>query len=114
RREYRTAHELHANCDREDAKPPMWLFLTTEVGIRLGCFAAVFLAMAAWELLAPRRALHVGKTLRWGSNLGLVILNSLLLRLIVPLGAVGIALFAEARDWGLFQNVAAPGWLAIV
>ncbi|MEX0717542.1 MAG: sterol desaturase family protein [Planctomycetaceae bacterium] len=92
----------------------MWESLTTEVGIRLGCFGAVFLAMAVWELLARRRTPHIEKPLRWGSNLGLVSLNSVLLRLIAPLGAVGVALLAESRGWGLFQNVAAPGWLVIV
>ena len=70
--------------------------------------------MAVWEVLAPRRALHARKPLRWGSNLGLVILNNLLLRLIAPLGVVGVAWFAESRGWGLFQTVEAPIWLAIV
>jgi sterol desaturase/sphingolipid hydroxylase (fatty acid hydroxylase superfamily) len=88
-------------------------FLQTEPGIRLGCFIGVFVAMAAWELLAPRRNLSVAKPLRWASNLGLVVVNSLLLRLVATLGAVGVAFFAEARGWGLFHNIAAPPWAAI-
>lgn len=40
-------------------------------------------------------------------------LNGLLVRLIAPLGAVGVAIFAESRGRGLFQNVAVPGWLAV-
>jgi sterol desaturase/sphingolipid hydroxylase (fatty acid hydroxylase superfamily) len=86
----------------------------SEAGIRLACFLGIFLAMALWEAAAPRRALRVGKPLRWGSNLGLVFLNSLLLRFIAPLGAVGIAMFTESKDWGLFQSVAAPRWLAVL
>jgi len=92
----------------------MWEFLRTEGGIRLVCFGGVFLAMAVWELLAPRRAWRLKKPLRWGSNLGLVLLNSLMLRLVAPLGAVGIALLAESRGWGLLQNVDVPGWLAVL
>lgn len=84
-----------------------------EAGIRLGCFAGVFALMAVWELLAPRRKLVTHKPLRWGSNLGLVFLNSFLLRLVVPLGAVGVALFAEAKGWGLFQAVDVPYWIAV-
>ena len=38
----------------------------------------------------------------------LVFLNSFLLRLIAPLGAVGVAPFAQLLGWGLFQNVEAP------
>lgn len=91
----------------------MWDVLQTEVGIRIGCFVGVFLVMAGWELRAPRRTLHTEKPLRWGSNLGLVLLNSFLLRLIAPLGAVGIAWFADSRNWGLFQNIEIPDWLAI-
>lgn len=91
----------------------MWEFFKTEAGIRLGCFTGVFVLMAAWELLAPRRTLHTGKTLRWGSNLGLVVVNSLLLRLMAPLGVVGVAWFAEAEGWGLFHKIDAPRWLTI-
>ena len=54
--------------------------LGTEAVIRLGCFFGVFAAMAVWEMLAPRRTLQAGKPLRWGSNLGLVAMNSLLVR----------------------------------
>ena len=84
-----------------------------EAGVRLGCFAGVFALMALWEFVAPRRKLSTRKPLRWGSNLGLVLLNSVLLRLVTPLGAVGIALFAEARAWGLFQAVELPYWIAV-
>lgn len=89
-------------------------FLSTEAGIRLGCFVGVFLAMAAWEVLAPRRAMLLKKPIRWSNNLGLVFLNSILLRLIAPLGVVGVALFAESQGWGLFQTIESPRWLAIV
>jgi sterol desaturase/sphingolipid hydroxylase (fatty acid hydroxylase superfamily) len=85
-----------------------------EAAIRIGCFAGVFALLALWELVAPRRKLVAGKPLRWGSNLGLVFLNSFLLRLAAPLGAVGVALFAEVKAWGLFHAVEVPNWLAIV
>jgi len=88
--------------------------LTTEAAIRLGCFVGVFSVMAVWESLAPRRALHTSKALRWGSNLGLVFLNILVLRFISPLGVVGIALFAESQGWGLFHYFDVPYWWAIV
>lgn len=91
----------------------MWKFFTSEAGIRLSCFVGVFAIMTFWELLAPRRVLSVGKPWRWGSNLGLVFLNSLLLRFIAPLGAVGIALFAKSQGWGLFNVIDVPNWLAI-
>src|SRR5690348_13920711 len=88
--------------------------LTYESVTRLTCFAAVLILMAVWEALAPRRRLTAGRLLRWASNLGLVALDTLAVRLLAPLGAVGVALAAEERGWGLFQNVALPTWLAVV
>jgi sterol desaturase/sphingolipid hydroxylase (fatty acid hydroxylase superfamily) len=80
---------------------------------RLGCFASVLLAMALWEALAPRRRLTVGRPLRWASNLGLIAVATLVVRFLLPLGAVGTAVVARERGWGLLNNVALPGWLAV-
>src|SRR5947199_8674321 len=88
--------------------------LEPEATIRLGCFAGVLLAMTLWEALAPRRRLRVRKPLRWASNLGLVALNTLAVRFLVPLGAFGVALLVGERGWGLFNNVSLPHWLAVV
>jgi sterol desaturase/sphingolipid hydroxylase (fatty acid hydroxylase superfamily) len=85
-----------------------------EPAIRLACFAAVLAIMAVWELIAPRRTLLARRGLRWASNLGLVLINSVVLRLVAPLSAVGIALLAEAKGWGLFNALAWPQWAAVV
>jgi sterol desaturase/sphingolipid hydroxylase (fatty acid hydroxylase superfamily) len=87
--------------------------LSHEPVVRLGCFAGVLLLMALWEALAPRRLLSVARPARWASNLGLVALDTLAVRFLVPLGAVGVAVLAAERGWGLFNNVALPGWLAV-
>ncbi len=65
--------------------------LEREAFIRLGVFAAVFVTMLVWELIAPRRSLSVSKALRWTNNLGLLVLNSTVLGLMFPAAAVGIA-----------------------
>lgn len=87
---------------------------TWEPALRLGSFLGVFVLLAVGEWFAPRRRLSLGKPLRWSSNLGLVALNTLCLRLLAPLGAVGVALAAEAHGWGLFQVLEVPWWLAVV
>jgi sterol desaturase/sphingolipid hydroxylase (fatty acid hydroxylase superfamily) len=88
--------------------------LTWEPAIRLGCFAGVLLLMALWEVLAPRRPLTVRRPLRWTSNLALAALNTLAVRFLFPLGAVGVAVIAQERTWGVLNNVAVAGWLAVV
>lgn len=90
------------------------LQLSTELGVRLGCFLAVLTAMAVWELVVPRRTLVAGKRGRWASNLTLVALNAGLVRVVMPITAAGAALFAETRGWGLLQLVPWPLWLESV
>lgn len=88
--------------------------LPFEIPIRLAAFAGGFVLMAAWELLAPRRHQAAERPLRWPSNLGLVVLDTALVRILVPTTAVGIGLLAEQRGWGLFHSFAVPGWLAVI
>ena len=85
---------------------------TIEITVRLAAFAGVFAIMAAWEMLAPRREMSVGRTPRWPGNLGIVIVDVLAVRLLIPTAAVGTALIAAERGWGLFHVLAVPGWLA--
>jgi sterol desaturase/sphingolipid hydroxylase (fatty acid hydroxylase superfamily) len=79
--------------------------------IRIAAFAAIVAIVAAWELAAPRRPLAHPRWLRWSGNFGVVVIATMLLRLLFPIAAVGTALFAEARGWGLLNLVAWPGWL---
>src|SRR5262245_207023 len=88
--------------------------LACEPFIRLGAFGAVFALTAAWELLGPRRRQAIGRSVRWPGNVGVVIVDTLLVRLVFPATAVGLALVAEAHAWGLFNTVALPAWIAVV
>jgi sterol desaturase/sphingolipid hydroxylase (fatty acid hydroxylase superfamily) len=90
----------------------MEALLANEPTIRLGVFTTVLLAMAAWEFVAPRRAQGFGRALRWPGNLGVVLLDALLVRLAFPVAAVALALIAEEREWGLLNVLALPVWLA--
>ncbi|MFQ5783502.1 MAG: sterol desaturase family protein [Alphaproteobacteria bacterium] len=87
--------------------------LANEPAIRLGFFFGVFALIAAGETLAPRRARGWPRRARWPGNIGVVVLNALLLRLAFPTAAVGLALFAEARGWGLLNNLGLPLALSV-
>lgn len=86
--------------------------LINAVALRLGCFAGILLLMAGWEVLAPRRELTRSKATRWASNLGLSLGNTLLVRLLLPTAAVGVALTAAEEGWGLLNRLALPEWPA--
>src|SRR5215813_3533554 len=89
------------------------ILLSNDPIIRLFAFAAVFAAMAAWEMLAPRRELKLARGSRWPSNIGIVLVDTALVRLAYPTTAVGLALIAEARGWGLCQALELPIWASV-
>jgi len=88
--------------------------LAGEPWIRLGIGAAVFAAMAAWEVVAPRRSQAIGRWVRWPNNLGVVIIDTILLRLLFPAAAVGAALGGEEQGWGLLNNLPLPPLIAVI
>ncbi len=85
-----------------------------EIIIRLICFFSIFTIIAIWEILAPKRTLILSKTLRWANNLGLVIFNSLILRLILPTAAVGMAIFVNDNGWGMLNYYDFPVAISIL
>ncbi len=88
--------------------------LQNEVPIRLGFFFGVLGVMALWEIASPRRALSVSKIVRWINNLGIVVLNSIVLRLLFPTAAIGVAAFAATNAWGIFNHFEVPYPLAVL
>jgi len=89
------------------------IFLIDEPLIRLVAFAGIFVAMAVWEVLAPRRDQKLGRGTRWPSNIGIVVLDTVLVRLVFPTTAVGLALVTEGRGWGLFLALDVPAWASV-
>lgn len=87
--------------------------LAIEPALRLCAFLSVLAAMAGWEILAPRRALKLRRRSRWPANLAVVVLNTIIVRLLFPAAAVGMALAAEARGWGLLHQPGLPAWAAM-
>jgi sterol desaturase/sphingolipid hydroxylase (fatty acid hydroxylase superfamily) len=90
------------------------VLLNHEPTIRLSIFAGMFLVMAIWELLAPKRRQSIGRLRRWPSNIGIVVLNTAVVRFAFPIAAMGAAVAAENHGWGLYHFLAAPDWFAIL
>ena len=88
--------------------------LAQEATLRLTVFLAVLVAMALWEVAAPRRRQDIPRVIRWTNNLALVVVDTVILRLTFPILAVGLALMAEERGWGLFNALDVPLWLAVL
>lgn len=88
------------------------LLFSHEPAIRFAAFASILAAMALWEIAAPRRRQAIGRRRRWPANLGIVAVDTLVVRLAFPAGAVGVALAAEGHGLGLFPALEVPEWPA--
>lgn len=84
--------------------------LSFEPAIRLGAFLGVFVVMALWESLVPQRTRTLPRSFRWLNNLGLLVVGNLALRAALPLLAVGTAVIAHDKGWGLFNVLETPLW----
>lgn len=76
---------------------------------RLAAFLAVFIVMAIAEMIWPRRRLLVSKAERWLGNLTIVIVNTLIMRVLIPIAPYGMAALAQNRGWGLFNHLQLSG-----
>ncbi len=88
--------------------------MNSELGFRLGFFFGIFCIVALWEILAPRRMIIMSKRSRWFSNLVLLSLNPISVRLIFPFLPVSMSILAEERHWGLLNNIGMPFFLRVV
>jgi len=79
--------------------------------LRAAIFVGVLGVMMLWEVFAPRRVVVAPRVLRWVSNLGVSVLNRILIALIASLVGLGAALTGEQAGWGLFHRWQVPGWL---
>ena len=86
----------------------------TEGALRLSIFLGVLILMSALEALFPARDRLQKRSSRWFTNLGLVIIDTLAIRLLFPIIAVGAALWASTNGWGLLNIISMPTWLAVV
>ncbi len=82
-----------------------------DIALRGGIFLGVLATLLVLEacLHGPNPPPVRGR--RWPANVCLVLLGSVLARLLLPAGAVGAAVWAQARGFGLLNQVVWPDWL---
>jgi sterol desaturase/sphingolipid hydroxylase (fatty acid hydroxylase superfamily) len=87
--------------------------LDSETVIRVAAFAVVFGAVALWELAAPRRRPLHGRGVRWPHNIGLLLVDAAVVRLLAPGAVIGVALAAQKHGWGFLSALSLPWWAAL-
>ncbi|PWQ95668.1 sterol desaturase family protein [Leucothrix arctica] len=71
--------------------------------LRLTIFIGVLALMATLEALFPKKERTQSRQSRWTTNLSLVVINSVVLRLLGPITAVLAAEYAHENGWGLLN-----------
>ena len=71
--------------------------------IRTLIFALTLLTFGLLEASFQYRKRVMNRKERWPSNIGIVFLDTLLVRLIFPMGAVGVAYWCQAQNYGIFN-----------
>lgn len=84
------------------------------LAVRLGCFAAILALMLSLEFVWPRRVQTVARRSRWPANLGMIVIDTVAVRLVLSLAAILVAVSVEGQGWGVLNQLAMPDWVAVV
>ena len=88
--------------------------MTQEALVRAGFFFFMFASIGLWEVASPRREYCLGRLVRWPSNLGILALNGLLVRFLLPGAEVGVAVYAQIESLGVLNRLEYTGGLVLV
>ena len=86
--------------------------MPNEPFIRLAAFLGVFIAVAIWESLSPRRELATSKVLRWVSNICVTLIGTAIVRGLFPVLAVVFA--ADETTLGILNLISLPFALKVL
>ena len=90
------------------------LFGLDDNSLRMVIFLSIFAIMAVAEWASPKRERSLPQGRRWLTNWGVVILDSVLVRLVMPILPIGVAMWAFEESWGLFHWLDLPFWLSVL
>ncbi len=82
-----------------------------DIAFRGGIFLGVLVALLVLEACVSGPNPSATRSRRWPANVGLILLDTALARLLLPAGVVGAALWAQAHGFGVFNQFAWPAWL---
>jgi len=82
--------------------------------VRLSFFVSILAVIALWEIMAPRRVLSDSKRRRWFTNLGMVAIDTAVIRFLLPILPVGMAITAGERGMGILNTLHLPLWSKVL
>ncbi len=77
------------------------------------CYFGIIILVSLLECVVPRRQPGSALRLRWLSNFGITLIDTLFLRLLFPIAGIAWAIYCTERGWGVFNQFSAPFWLTL-
>ena len=90
------------------------LLLNYEPVIRVSFFIGILLIMAVWEVVSARRPQAIGRNKRWPHNIMIVVVDTLAVRLVFPMVAIGAAFLSVDKGWGVLNLISLPDWISVL
>jgi len=85
----------------------------SETVLRLSIFAGALILFSGLETLFPRRKRNLPRQTRWLTHLGITVIDSVAVRILGPLTAIAVALWASSKGIGLFNMTDWPLWVEV-
>jgi len=82
--------------------------------IRLAAFLSLYGVFSSLEVAFPRRHMLFLRTERWFTNVAMVVLDTLMLRLLIPILPLGLAAYVQSHGWGVFPFLELPYGVQII
>ncbi|PHR19845.1 MAG: fatty acid hydroxylase [Sphingopyxis sp.] len=77
----------------------------------LACSVLLFVLLVVLETVFPRKKRSMARSVRWRTNIIIILVGTVAVRLMGPVVAISAAVFAAQNDFGLFNWTSLPGWL---
>lgn len=84
------------------------------IKIRLFVFLGLAIVLAILEVFYSYRKREISRIIRWPSNIAIVAIDSAIVRVLLPLGLVGIAHWARVHNWGVFNFFHFSKFIALI
>ncbi len=92
----------------------MEFWLQHSSGLLLIDYFGLIVGVSLLECIFPLRKASDVLSVRWLNNIGITIVNFIVIRSIFPMLGVGMAMLSSQRGWGLFSRVQLPGWVEAI
>lgn len=88
----------------------MDFLIAQEQNIRLGFFLSLLVIFASLEFISPLAKRRAARLSQWLTNISITVINTIIMRLILPIFAVGASKYATENNIGLFNMVEFGFW----